>query len=358
MEEKACVVTSASIKDKVEAHTRAVAKSHENNTFCMQEVDVPRHGRIKVTQHVYNLILKDQRERCPQRTPEWLEKRRGHITASQMAAVCNANPYETRSSALKKKVGVEKPFKGNVATEHGNKYEPVAIDLYEKRTKQKCLEFGLLESLNEGEDFLAGSPDGITASGLLIEVKCPLYRKPSHEIPSYYRYQIQFLMHILHLQECDFIQYVPATMFTEEVFIVTREKYNPYFWYENEPSLRSFWNEVCRIRKLQDNNIIQEERDDEEEDDGYDQNSRLPITINIDTNQKSKKTKRPAPKKECCIRIIEPRAALSPGGVVMAEMPAKPMSPPRKRPAQQPPNEEGGVSCSSGVGEAKCMIVL
>lgn len=214
----------------------------------MREVVDPRHGRIRVTQHVYDLIEKDKREWCPQRTDEWLAKRRMHITASQMAAVCNANPYESRSSALKKKTGVQKPFQGNAATEHGNKYEMEAILKYEKVTGAKCLEFGLLESLNEGEDYLAGSPDGITASGRLIEVKCPLRRKPTEKIPSYYRFQIQFLMHTLRLPECDFIQYVPGSFWMEETFIVTREKYNPYFWFTYEPMMRSFWAEVQEVR--------------------------------------------------------------------------------------------------------------
>lgn len=306
----------AEIHNNVVKHERVLADYRNQMFMKRHEFDDPRHGRILVTQHVYNLIEKEKRESCPQRTPEWLKKRRSHITASQMAAVCNANPYESRSSAFKKKVGVQKPFKGNAATEHGNKWEQYAIELYESRTNQKCLEFGLLESMNEGEEFLAGSPDGITATGRLIEVKCPLMRTPTHEIPSYYRYQIQFLMHILRLPDCDFIQFVPGTDFTKEVFIVTREKYNPYFWYENLPAMVSFWDGVVKHR--------------EEHGDG---NSDATMVIDIDkTEDEPPKPRRrrvvaKPPVVECEITIT----SADDGKSAIAEMPARPMSPVRYR---------------------------
>lgn len=293
------------LEEVVSRRLRDLQQLH-SNSIHMKEIDDPRHGRVSVTEHVYQLVLKDRREKCAQRTPQWFAKRQNHITASQMASICNANPYETRSSTLRRKLGVEKPFKGNTATEHGNKYELEAILLYEQVTGAKCLEFGLLESLNENEEYLAGSPDGITTDGRLIEVKCPLRRTPTQEIPSYYRYQIQFLMHILRLRECDFIQYVPGGVWVTKTFIVTREEYNPYFWYAKEQTLRSFWDEVLRIRAMQNNNVIEEERVDEEEEEEEDESAegpadrkaRQPLVINIDIAQR-----RPPRKQECLIAL-------------------------------------------------------
>ena len=122
----------------------------------MKEVIDPRHGIIKVTDHVYNLIQKNKKEQCEQRTPEWFKKRSNHITASIMASICHANAYEKRSTVLMKKIGKGPAFTGNTATEWGNKYEMEAIKKYEKRCNEKVLEFGLLESLNPDETFLAG----------------------------------------------------------------------------------------------------------------------------------------------------------------------------------------------------------
>ena len=184
------------------------------------EVEVNRHGRIRVSPHVKLLIDRDKQEFVPQRTEAWYEKRRNHLTASQISSICGENPYESRISALKKKIGAEPPFTGNAATEHGNRYEDVAIVKYEKVTKEKVISFGLLSSLNDNEEFLAGSPDGITASGRLIEVKCPFRRKPNGKVPTYYMHQLQTLMHILRLEICDFIEYVPPGTWTEEIFSI------------------------------------------------------------------------------------------------------------------------------------------
>ena len=229
-------------------------------------VNDPRHGEITVTPHVKFLVEKDKREWCPQRTEPWYEKRRNHLTASQIASACGENPYETRTTAIRKKLGVEAPFTGNAATEHGNKYEDVAIEKYEKMTGEKVLAFGLLESLNENEKYLAGSPDGITASGRLIEVKCPFRRKPNGQIPKHYVHQVQTLMRILNLSVCDFIEYVPTGTWTEEIFTICTVRRDDFFWWRIEPKLKCFWDQVVELREklaqdrdYKDGDVLKEE---------------------------------------------------------------------------------------------------
>jgi putative phage-type endonuclease len=219
--------------------------NYEENTM---EIEHERHGRISVTDHVYMLIEKDRLEWTPQRTEPWYAKRRQHLTASSIASICGDNPYETRMTALKKKVGHEAPFTGNAATAHGNKYEDEAILKYEKLTGEKVIEFGLLESINPNQDHLAGSPDGITASGRLIEVKCPFRRKPNGEVPKHYVHQIQTLMHILNLDVCDFIEYVPAGTWTAEIFTIVTVTKCDVFWERVEPLLIRFWEDVQTYR--------------------------------------------------------------------------------------------------------------
>lgn len=210
-----------------------------------------RHGEIVVTPHVHALIKKNEAEACPQRTEAWYKKRTDHLTASAMATACGGNPYETRMTLLKKKTGNAQPFKGNAATEHGNKFEPIALEKYEQVTGEKVIEFGLLESLNEGEEFLAGSPDGITASGRLIEIKCPFRRVPTDSVPEHYKYQLQFLMQILNLDVCDFIQLVPETHWRPETFIVTVVHRDKYWWARKFPIIKRFWAEVLEVREAQ-----------------------------------------------------------------------------------------------------------
>lgn len=209
-----------------------------------------RHGMIRVTKRVYHLVMKDKAEACPQRTEEWYQRRMNHLTASALAAACGENPYETRMKLFRRKIGQEPAFEGNAATRHGQRHEPDAIRKYEEVTGEKVLEFGLLGSVNEGEEFLAGSPDGITASGIVIEVKCPKRRKPAHHVPAMYMHQVQMLMRITRGLVCDFVQYVPADLpWTPEQFIITRVSYDDAFWKRVFPLAQSFWEDVVNVRK-------------------------------------------------------------------------------------------------------------
>lgn len=262
-----------------------------------------------MTDHVARLIEKNAREACEQRTPPWYAKRNEHVTASLMATVCNANPYETRGTALKKKTGRGKPFTGNIATEHGNKYESIAIEKYEQRSKQKVIEFGLLESLNHGEGFLAGSPDGITASGILIEVKCPFRRVPTDVVPDHYVYQVQFLMHTLRIAETDFVQFVPGDFWSEETLIITRLKYDPHFWRVKLPMLRSFWDEVLAIRAGLADNTIKDAEDEAADDDEVvevvHRAKKRVISVANDDEEESGARRRAAKVKPCAINLCE-----------------------------------------------------
>lgn len=316
-------MTAEEVRKCAEDQLRVIqAETSANNPlFGMREYIDERHGKILVTNHVHFLIEKNKSEACPQRTPEWYDKRNNHITASVMATICGANPYERRSSALKKKTGAETPFQGNAATRHGNKYEFEALLEYEKRRGEKVLEFGLLESLNEGEEFLAGSPDGITASGRLIEIKCPLRRTPTNQIPEHYKYQIQFLMHTLRLSHCDFIQYIPGGFYAQPTFIITTEKYDPHFFYSKLPILKRFWEEVQEIRAYNEGKIsklIEDEKPDgyntEEEDECSFTPKALSIQLEKDeqeqyyknTTIKQSNKKKPKPPPSCLVDAPAP----------------------------------------------------
>ena len=103
------------------------------------------------------------------------------------------NPYSTRADLIYKKCGGKDVFKGNAATAHGQKWEDTAIRIYCEKYNDKSFEFGLLP--HPTIPFLGGSPDGITAKGIVLEVKCPLGRQiiPGL-VPSYYLPQVQIVM--------------------------------------------------------------------------------------------------------------------------------------------------------------------
>lgn len=139
-----------------------------------------------------------RRENVDQRTEEWYRKRKGLLTASDVATALGQNPYKSRATLLKEKCCPEERKSSScAATEHGNKYEDEAIELYEKMYNQKVYRFGLFVS--EEYPSLGGSPNGVTHDGLLVEVKCPLSRAIKNEVPVYYMAQLQVLMVILNL---------------------------------------------------------------------------------------------------------------------------------------------------------------
>jgi len=165
------------------------------------------------------------------------------LTASDAATAIGCNPYEPPDSLVLKKCGHIK-FNGNVATEHGNKYEDEARDIYCERYGEVSHEIGLYP--HPDYDWLGGSPDGITESGKLLEIKCPLARKITDEVPVHYLPQLQLLMEILELEECDFIQYKPLSLTwpNEPEFMVTHVQRDRGWFSKYMPIMKKQWDRV------------------------------------------------------------------------------------------------------------------
>lgn len=78
-----------------------------------------------------------------QLSEDWFAARKQMLTASDVSAVIGTNFYTTPERLLNKKLGIEAPEKLNAALRHGNFYEAEARRLYEEKTGEKCVEFGL-----------------------------------------------------------------------------------------------------------------------------------------------------------------------------------------------------------------------
>jgi putative phage-type endonuclease len=165
------------------------------------------------------------------------------LTASDVATALGENPYEKPSSLILKKCGVPSEFKGNDATIHGEKYESVARDLYCEKTGEIAHDLGLVQ--HQEIKWLGGSADGVTESGKLLEIKCPMSRKIKNEVPKYYLPQLQILMEVLNLEECDFIQYRPEPL----EYVVVNIKRDREWFNERLPKLQAFWDEVVYKRE-------------------------------------------------------------------------------------------------------------
>lgn len=177
-----------------------------------------------------------------QRTPAWHALRGTMLTASDLATAIGDNPYEKPEDLLVKKCGHSR-WNGNAATAHGTLLEPVARDLYDTRHDQKSHEIGLVQ--HPVHPWLGGSPDGVTESGRLIEIKCPLTRKITPAVPKYYLPQIQLLLEVLDLDVCDFIQYRPGP---PEEFVVTTVERDREWFARILPRAKAFWDLVLQKR--------------------------------------------------------------------------------------------------------------
>lgn len=188
------------------------------------------------------------KEYAAQRSAEWLELRGNMLTASDVATAIGVNPYEKPEGLILKKCGHNK-FNGNQATFHGNKYEDEARDIYCERYGEVCHEIGLYP--HPQYKWLGGSPDGLTESGKLVEIKCPLKRKITPEVPVYYMPQIQLLLDILDLEEAVFIQYKPyeLTWPGPMEFCVTEVKRDRDWFAQQLPVMEAFWNRVLWHRE-------------------------------------------------------------------------------------------------------------
>ncbi len=178
-----------------------------------------------------------------QKSDAWLSLRNNMLTASDVASVLGVNPYETPDDVMYKKCGFRKRGDWS-ATEHGNRYEAEARDIYCEKYNETAHEIGVVP--HPVHTWLGGSPDGITESEKLIEIKCPLRRKITPEVPKYYIPQVQLLMEILDLETCDFIQYKPDPY----EFVVTRIDRDRDWFARSLPVMRSFWDRVIERRKL------------------------------------------------------------------------------------------------------------
>lgn len=187
-----------------------------------------------------------ERHQYPQRTPEWYAVRRGLLTASDVAAVLGVKPYASyrgcpRADVLDKKLA-NRPL-NNQFVAHGNKYENEARDLLAVAMGESVHECGLV--LHPTLPWLAASPDGVTPTGKMVEIKCPLKREiiPGH-VPEHYYPQIQVQMEVCDLDVTLFVQYKPAVLTggMPQLDIVAIERDRQWFA-DACDLLHAFWSE-------------------------------------------------------------------------------------------------------------------
>ena len=163
---------------------------------------VPTNWTVS-SNYIKELQLKPQPE---QRTHEWFEFRKDRLTAStDIPTVLGCNKYEKNTDkVMKKKCGIEQPYFTSIACMHGTRMEMVAQMLYEKKNNVNIIEFGCLA--HPKYKFIGASPDGITNTGVMLEIKNPYSRKIVGVPNQQYFVQMQIQLEVCDLEICDFLE--------------------------------------------------------------------------------------------------------------------------------------------------------
>lgn len=140
----------------------------------------------------------------PQRTAPWYAARERMVTGSELESATNDS--KKRQFFKRKLAGPDgwNDLKDNPAIKWGVMYEPVACELYERRSGAKVHEFGLLP--HKSIPGFGASPDGISDMGIMLEIKCPYSRVITGKVPQAYYAQVQAQMDTAGLRECDFLE--------------------------------------------------------------------------------------------------------------------------------------------------------
>ena len=155
-----------------------------------------------------------------QGSPEWLDARRGMVTASVVGKLLTptgrvaANDYSralTLELAAERITGTSEYVFVNADMERGNEVEPLARDLYASNYGRPVTQVGFMTEDKWG--FSIGySPDGHVGDDGLIEVKGPRAKKHlktivENQVPTEYVAQIQCGLLVSGRQWCDFLTY-------------------------------------------------------------------------------------------------------------------------------------------------------
>lgn len=193
----------------------------------------------------------------PQRSPQWLEGRKGRITASNFGKIAGLDKYVTRERYIAELAGRVKPeeFKyfQRRAMDQGTALEPYVRGWYEDEYKKKVIERGLIVpkwNMNIGvsvDGWIVNPDDGKKRPQGIVEIKCPQKMPPELTIHServangekfpddYHRHipdshysQMQGGIIITGASFCDYIVFSAA----ENQMYATRVMRNQKFWDE------------------------------------------------------------------------------------------------------------------------------
>jgi putative phage-type endonuclease len=192
---------------KAKLNARKLCKECKGDEELLKTVK-ERFEILKKNKKIVKALLK--LPKVEQKSQEWYLMRQNLITASDFAQALGQGKFGSQNDIIKKKVRPSDESSAsfsNPCFKWGNMFEQVANDIYCKLHHDIVVhEFGLLP--HKTLSFFGASPDGISETGIMLEIKCPYKRKvvSGGEVPKQYYYQIQGQLEVCGLDECDYFE--------------------------------------------------------------------------------------------------------------------------------------------------------
>ena len=218
----------------------------------IEDIDNTQDNTKTTSIEYYTKIIEYLRTRPqpPQRTDAWYKFRHNLITASNAYKAFESQssinqliyekcqPLKTAETDSFSYVNVKSPF------HWGQKYEPVSVLLYEEIFKTKVEDFGCIQ--HDKYSCIGASPDGINVDpssplyGRMLEIKNVVSREITGIPKKEYAIQMQLLMEVCNLDECDFletkfVEYGSETEFYNDVSDTKAKGVIVYFVRESKP---------------------------------------------------------------------------------------------------------------------------
>lgn len=183
-----------------------------------------------------------------QKTEGWHGLRKGRVTGSRIGSILGLNPHQTREDVMREMVRdslqLEREFKGNEATQHGEAKEPFARVWYEKNNNVRVDEVGFIR--HPDYEWIGVSPDGLVGFDGSIEIKCPFYTRTPYSVfdpkKKHYLAQCHLVMEVARVQWLDFVCYI-----SDDVVLQERVVYDPKWLPSHLPVLQGFIDEYNRV---------------------------------------------------------------------------------------------------------------
>jgi len=184
---------------KAEKIHKCMSELFNDCTLSYEDID-----DFKTQRQALNYLL--NLPKVEQRSKEWFLLRETRLTASDLAQAMNKGKFGNRSDLLMKKAfPSSKPLDMVPPLKWGVMFEEMGMRCYQQvKNNVKIHEFGLI--LHDTIDCFGASPDGITETCIMVEMKCPYSRKFNGEIPEQYIIQIQGQLATCKLKECDYVE--------------------------------------------------------------------------------------------------------------------------------------------------------